>query len=312
MLRDSLLHRSDVTLRSFGWRAAIFGRYDVLHVHWPEIWVTGRTWSRRAARQLLTLVLLGRTVLTRTPVVRTLHNVEVREGVDQRGRWLLDLLERRTRVAIRLNPTTDPSGKAALTVLHGHYRDWFKPYDKPSARPGRISFIGLIRPYKGVTQLLQAFLGLPGDYTLHIAGKPNPELVDELVTLAGQDERVQLSLGYVSDRDLVAAVCSAELVVFPYRHLHNSGSALAALSLDRPVLVPRNAVTEALADEVGPGWVLFYSGELSGERLGDAISEVRSGHRDLRPDLSAREWGHVGELHVQAYRRALDRRRQEP
>ena len=40
--------------------------------------------------------------------------------------------------------------------LHGHYRDWFARYDQPAAVPGRLSYFGLIRRYKGVDVLLQA------------------------------------------------------------------------------------------------------------------------------------------------------------
>ena len=50
--------------------------------------------------------------------------------------------------------------------------------------------------------------------------------------------------------------------MLPYRHMHNSGAALTALSLDRPVLVPETDVNRDLARETGPGWVVTFAGEL--------------------------------------------------
>ena len=31
----------DVRIRYFSWRAALLGRYDVFHVHWPELMIRG-------------------------------------------------------------------------------------------------------------------------------------------------------------------------------------------------------------------------------------------------------------------------------
>lgn len=67
---------------------------------------------------------------------------------------------------------------------------------------------------------------------------------------------------YVDDPTLAREVSSAELVVLPYRDMHNSGTLLLALSLARPVLVPRTPNNVAVAAEVGPGWIFMYDGEL--------------------------------------------------
>ena len=93
----------------------------------------------------------------------------------------------------------------------------------------------------------------------------------------------------------------SQLVVLPYREMHNSGSVLAGLSLDRPVLVPDNDVNRALSLEVGPDWVLTYAGELDGAVLKEALDQPRP---TGSPDLSARGWDRVSKDHVEAYRQA--------
>ncbi|HEX8486940.1 MAG TPA: glycosyl transferase [Propionibacteriaceae bacterium] len=306
MLRDSISALPDVQLRTFGWRAALLGRYDVFHVHWPEILLAGQSRAKTWLRQLLTVALLVRLRLTRTPVVRTLHNVKRPAGLSRTASSILALLDRQTSLVILLNSSTvAPDGVPSETIVHGHYRGWFARYPKPEARPGQLSYFGLIRPYKGVDRLLAAFAELPGDYTLEVAGNPSADLVTPLTELASRDPRVKLIPRYIPDEELVRVACSAELVVLPYREMHNSGGALTALSLDRPVLVPHNEVNARLSREVGPGWVHTYRGELTSAVLARALSDVRSGPRADRPDLSAREWDVAGSRHVAAYRRAL-------
>jgi hypothetical protein len=143
--------------------------------------------------------------------------------------------------------------------------------------------------------------------TLRIGGKPSTdELARQLTELADGDDRIELTLRFLADAELVDIVCSAELVVLPYREMHNSGGVLTSLSLDRPVLVPSNEVTERLAVEVGDGWVWRYDGELTPELMLDTLERVQRGDRSERPDLSRREWDDAGRAHLAAYRRARE------
>ena len=119
---------------------------------------------------------------------------------------------------------------------------------------------------------------------------------------------LDVTLRYVSDNEFVEVVTSSELVVLPYRFMHNSGTALAALSLERPVLVPDNDVNRALSEEVGPGWVHRFTGELASGALLDAVQAVRAEPPATAPDLGARDWHDVGAAHARAYRLAMDRR----
>jgi beta-1,4-mannosyltransferase len=71
------------------------------------------------------------------------------------------------------------------------------------------------------------------------------------------------------------------------------------------VLVADNVVNRELAVEVGAGWVLNYAAPLRAHHLSDALIELRHAGQRGRPDLSARGWADVGELHVAAFRRAV-------
>jgi beta-1,4-mannosyltransferase len=316
MLGRSLSSTSGLTATTFGWRRFLLGRWDVFHVHWPEILVSGHSRPKALVRQMLFLLALIRLRLTRRALVRTVHNLELPQGISRREVALLRLAERWTTLRIRINDSTElPAGHTYRTIPHGHYVDWFRTCPHPAAEPGRLAYVGLIRRYKGVEHLLSVFAGTQQEeprLRLHVSGRPSTdELAAELRRLAADDSRITLSLTFLSDAELADEVGRAELVVLPYREMHNSGGVLTALSLERPVLVPDNEVNRRLAAEVGPGWVHCYRGDLTAADLRSALEAARARAPGSVPDLSARDWTRTGVEHLAAYRAAarLARRR---
>ncbi|WP_336033500.1 glycosyltransferase [Geodermatophilus sp. FMUSA9-8] len=293
--------------RWFGWRTALLGRYDVLHVHWPELLIrdSRRPWLRGVRRRMLDLLLL-RLRLTRTPLVWTAHNLSPHEPGDASEQRSLRRFARRVDLTVRLNAASPvTTGRAQETILHGHYRRPFAAHPQPAAEPGRVLYFGIIRPYKGVDTLLRAFAATPGaDLRLRVVGNPHAGQAQVVREAQARDPRVSSTLRFVDDAELVGEIRRAQLVVLPYRGgMHNSGSLLAALSLDRPVLVPASPTNAVLAEEAGPGWVLQYEGELTAEVLAGALAETATPPAE-RPRLDQRDWAEVGRRHHAAYLRA--------
>ncbi|MFP5251342.1 MAG: glycosyl transferase, partial [Actinomycetes bacterium] len=144
---------------------------------------------------------------------------------------------------------------------------------------------------------------------LRIAGSPSDATVErEVRGRAASDPRVVLDLRHLSEAEFADAVLECAGVVLPYRSMHNSGAVLAALSLGRPVLVPRNEITEALAAEVGLGWIELFDAPLDGGRL-QSFAEVAAQRPPTPPELSAREWTGAGAAHRSAFERAIAIRR---
>lgn len=303
-LRDALAAAPGLVVRCWSWRTALVGHFDVLHAHWPESLIERRGPASTVGRRFLFALVLLRLRLTGRPVVRTVHNLHLPEGLSRTELFLLRRVEALTAARVVLNDVTPVEGRHHVLVPHGHYRSWFARYPAPEAVAGRLAFVGKVRRYKNVEGLLRAFAALPADggHTLHVAGKPSsPDLAERLHALAAGDPRVELRLGFVEDADFVREVGEAELVVLPYHEMHNSGSVLAALSLDRPVLVPDNDLNRALAEEVGEGWVLRFTGDLDAAGIQDALHRSRTQPRTPRPDLSAREWSSAGSAHRAAF-----------
>ena len=300
-----------VDVRPFTWWTALLWRYDVLHVHWPEVVVDRRNRLRRLSAVAAFHLVLLRCRLRRTAVVRTAHNLRPHEEVrDRATAGVLRACDRATTWWVRLNDhTPTPGGAPATTVPHGHYVDWFARHAREPAVPRRLASVGLLRPYKGVDELLAAFGDLDDPQaSLVVAGRPVTEDIGAQVrAAAARDPRVVVDLRHVDDADLVRWTTSASLVALPYRQMHNSGAALLALSLGRPVLVPANPVTDALAAEVGSAWVHRFTGPLTAEVLRSTLADVASLGADERPDLRARDWGTGTRAHLAVYRAAVGR-----
>lgn len=311
MLDAALAGEASIQHLRFNWQQALLTRVDVLHLHWPEVMLEGdKAWKRWGKRMLMRL-LLAKHRLAHGAIVRTVHNVELPQDVDSATRSILVKIEARTDHRIVLNASTPVADASAATLIpHGHYRDWFAKYPPSLRTTGQLGYFGLIRRYKGVETLLSAYeeaLAIDGSLSLRVGGKPSSADLAAVVENAAQRvPRITTTLRFLDEAELVDIATSSQVVVLPYRFMHNSGGALAALSLDRPVLLPRNEVNEALSDEVGSGWVHLYDGDLTADRLiavaRDTAAVVGS------PDLSRRDWVNVGAVLVEVYETATNRR----
>ena len=107
--------------------------------------------------------------------------------------------------------------------------------------PGRktLLFFGLIREYKGLDILLEAFRSLPEDYQLVIAGEPYGSfgkyrsIID---TLPGK-ERVFVFPDYIRDSEVKKFFSVADVAVLPYRSATQSGISAIACHFGVPMIV---------------------------------------------------------------------------
>ena len=120
-----------------------------------------------------------------------------------------------------------------------------------------LLFFGSLRPYKGVDLLLDAFaraVEARSDLRLVIAGSPHdadPVLVDRLKACeSGVDARLE----YIPSDEAWLYHVAADVIVFPYRRIYQSGALLTAMSYRRAVIA---AAVGALPETVdGNGWVV--------------------------------------------------------
>ena len=98
-----------------------------------------------------------------------------------------------------------------------------------------VLFFGLVRPYKGVDLLLEAFRELAGA-ELWIVGMPRMDLAP-LRRLAERCRgTVRFVDRFITDPEIPAYFRRADLVVLPYREIEQSGVLYTALAFGKPIV----------------------------------------------------------------------------
>ena len=172
-------------------------------------------------------------------------------------------------------------------------------------------FLGQIRPYKNLPVLIDAFRKNPAQNAyLIIAGHaPDPGYRHRIRELAQSDKRVICSMEFVETDHIQHFMRAADVVVLPYQEILNSGSAILALSYERPVVGPRIGSLAELEQVFGSTWVHVYSGELSAEVLTEAMAQAKAmGNTHVEQLHTAMEqlsWSRVAKLTASAYRLVL-------
>jgi glycosyltransferase involved in cell wall biosynthesis len=110
------------------------------------------------------------------------------------------------------------------------------PAELEGAEGPVILFFGLLRPYKGIDTLLEAFRQVKGA-ELWIAGNPRMD-VGPLRRLAAEvPGRVRFLTRFVEDAEIPAIMRRADTVVLPYRDAEHSGVLYAALAFGKPLVL---------------------------------------------------------------------------
>lgn len=311
-----------VEVEDFSPRKLLFGRHDVWHLHWPEsVLNLPQTWL--ALPLVYTLVALLKFAKRRgTTIIWTVHNLR---SHDRRYPRLESRLWRALVAHLDGYIALTEGGQAGalarfpslrdrpgFIIPHGHYRAVYPDTVTRAEARARLGlpaearvlgWLGQIRPYKNVAHLIATFRALPSpDTYLLIAGKPgSQELATEIRVAAQGDPRIRLALGFVPDDEVQVYLRAIDLVVLPYQEILNSGSAILALSFDRPVLVPDRGTMAELQRSVGAAWVRTYDGQLTPTMLRDALAWALATPRDLAALFRELSWEAIAGQTLTAY-----------
>jgi glycosyltransferase involved in cell wall biosynthesis len=122
----------------------------------------------------------------------------------------------------------------AFTHLAANDEDPTRPAPPPfdTDKPVVLCF-GLMRPYKGIDLLLDAWRGIDGA-ELWIAGAPRMDIAR---LQASAPPGVRFVARFIGDEELPAFFRRADLVVLPYREIDQSGVLFTALAFGKPLLL---------------------------------------------------------------------------
>lgn len=296
---------------AFTWKTAIIGKYDIVHLQWPEYVFREKRLSLRLLNLLLCYIWIFRLLTSRIPVVETIHNLRPHDQSAFLERAALNALRTRVKHRIYLNRSCENDLSKGSVILHGHYRNVIQELNlKPVPSQSRyFLFFGLVRPYKGMENLIEAYRGYYGPVEkLIIAGLPVNREYGELVeSLASPDERIHLDFRHIPDKELAELVSNATGVVLPYDYMYNSGALIYSLSANTRVLAPASPANSTISDEVGPGWLLTFDETVRPHDLHKLAEENAGSIATGAPNLSERDWDEVGTQHMELYRSLLQK-----
>jgi beta-1,4-mannosyltransferase len=245
---------------------------DVLHLNWPHYMYHSDDLTDRVTRAT---ALVSNLALARSlgyKVVWTVHNLYPHES----AHFSLDRLVRLALTHLATAVITHCHHARSLVqqhfhrsenlfvIPHGHFIDAYPNTLSRAAARQQLGigddhfvylFFGNVRPYKGLDQLLETFLALPGEAnTLLLAAKVYNEYGDRFVAQARQaDARILVHPSrFFANEEFQLFFNAADVGVFPFVDVLTSGSTITALSFGLPVIVPAVGCLPELVDaEVG-------------------------------------------------------------
>jgi glycosyltransferase involved in cell wall biosynthesis len=184
------------------------------------------------------------------PRLLTAHDVlprEPRPGQIGATRRLLDKMDavvvHSEHGAARLRDEAGVDAERIHVIPHGAF-DYLTRLPEERPLPDELAavegpvvlFFGLLRPYKGVELLIEAFQNVDGA-ELWVVGMPRMPL-EPLRELAGEVRgRVRFVPRFVDDSEIPAFFRRADIVALPYREIDQSGVLYTALAFGKPIVV---------------------------------------------------------------------------
>jgi D-inositol-3-phosphate glycosyltransferase len=303
----------------------LFRRPDVVHLQWlvdlreSRLWMTLLRWMR-------------------IPTVYTAHDVEPHRATSAEERTTLqEIYDAATKIIVHTESNRSallesfPTAPSRIAVIpHGSY-DFLQtpePLTKAAARerigvpPDRsvILFFGLIKRYKGLEHLVEAFENVrhrsPNAFLLVVGdlfrGDPDGYTFYRslLERLEGRDD-VRCVAQYVPVEDVGLYFAAADVVVLPYVRTTHSGVLLAAYAAARPVVVTD---TGGLRESVEEGRSGLVVPPADPPALAEAIVDIL-GHPDRRDAMGKRarqlaatvySWDSIASRTIALYRSLRD------
>jgi len=205
------------------------------------------------------------------PACAVCHNVIPHESFPLAGRLAGRFLRRMSTVVVHGKSDLEEAGSLKLEArLLKLYHPIYDQYGKPESDTGAskqelgysrdtslVLFFGLVRPYKGLLDLIRAMDSLPRDIQLLVVGEcyaDRKEILDSIRDLDLAD-RVRWIDRFVPDDEVSVFFNAADVVALPYRNATQSGVAQIALSFNKVMVLTNTGGLSELLDEGSTGYM---------------------------------------------------------
>jgi len=303
------------------------GGRRVWHLHWPELlYRSPHGWSAalRWARSFLALALFR---AAGGHIVYTAHNLDPHEQHHPRLDTWTNRILASWADAIHVHDRQAQGEVArrwgrddAVVVPHGNYLTAYPHTCSRTEARQRLDlpaeaivflFLGGLRPYKGLEELIEAFAALkeeePRAWLLIAGHAHDPAYAARIAARVADEERVRFLPQYVADDELQFFMGAADFAVLPYRRATTSGAGILALSFGTPIIAPAiGPFPELLADRGG----ILYNPEGPGGLLGALKAALHADRERLAGQALAiaqeLDWEEVARGHLAVYQRIVE------
>lgn len=172
-------------------------------------------------------------------------------------------------------------------------------------------FIGLIRPYKGVPELIDAFKKLNVNRAkLIIIGKiVDEQIAEQIKRKTSSNGNIQIIPKFIPDDEIQIYMNAANAVVCPYRDILTSAGIISAMSFGKAIIVPAiGCVPETLADSQN----FIYDPNMR-DGLMEAMKTALNSEADLQKigesnlEIAKKlDWKEIGRSTYEVYKRCLN------
>lgn len=272
---ETIIHRNE-TARPF----AVFlpeiirCNPDVLHLHWPHPYflfyglLPSKFMEKLASWAAAIFFLFQLRISKRfvNTVVWTVHNLENHDQLQPQverhvHKELADIADEITiwdQESDRLvQDAFNVDTEQTHIVPHNNYLDIYEDAgsgDRPETCDAATGYdrvflyFGRIRPYKNVEELIKVFRDeINDEHLLIVAGNPEDQLKTRISGLIDNSENVCGDLQYIPDNQVPHYFETADIAVFPYERIFNSGSIVLSMSFGVPFVAPNKGGVPGIA-----------------------------------------------------------------
>jgi len=282
------MEENDVIVKEFSFRKCFMLNYDVIHIHWPEVYLSSNYFIKAFFGSLLLIASFLYAKICGKKIVWTVHNLKPHKILYPKLNsffwWsfynIVDgVVSLSKSNELQFQDTTVQSRKwKKKVVYHGLYTEIYEnQVDRVTARSKLLIdksanvflFLGLVRPYKNIETLINIFNAddMSTNNILLIAGNfESNAYYQTILKLVNNNPQIIVHNKFIDDSELQTYYNAADITVLPFKNIFNSGSALLSISFNKKVLVPYSENFAEYNEFLG-GNISMYTGELTSSDL---------------------------------------------
>lgn len=301
---------------------------DILHIHWPNPFMLSNNKYLTIGKSISFICEVSLLKLFGTKIIWTIHNSLGHEGKFRSielffNKLLVKLCDKlivHCQFAKMELARIYPDKSASIVVIpHGKYNGYdntismYEARDKLELNMKDLVFlyIGQIRPYKGILNLIHTFKSLNrSDAKLLIVGKPiDDKIVRDILDSCKDNGNIKTILKFIPDEDIQIYMNAADIVVLPYKDVLTSGTAILSMSFGKPIIAPAIGCVIDILDKNGG---FLYSTE---DGLLDTMRHVLNSDKKVLIDMGVYNyklidqygWNDIGKKTYNIYHECINR-----